>query len=514
MPDATIIGQDEDTEIHVQALVQSGRRHVDIRVWRRGPSGFAPSRSGLTLGPTDLDALQEGVADLLRASSGGTQVARVVWDDTEGRRLRAEIAPFGTRHIARLGFWQRVRSTWRAADDGLVITADRLPALQHTLNRFRPWFAATGSMEERQQAVERTRETLGRWPSPGGDWLTIEGDRAAFHPRGIRITTSLVETGGEHGVRLVQWRREESLWLPQEETLHLTATTIEALLAALETLENARFRGEMAQQDIVVGEETVRLRLAAGGTLAVEHGAGLTPVLAFPADHLLRFGRFLLQSWSFLLERLTEEEWAALEAAPFVLVEHLHDAGASRETPDRIVDMSEESKPELSRGELLAETKITVTPEQVECEVQEAVADLPEPIVEDTEPVEHPLDRRQTPRRLGETMVDEQRITFSLLDVEEPLFLMLWGDRCLAVRVDLTEELVSGLRTLYYDSLLGRRHTLTLEEARMRAGIHNQGMRVCLLLEGECEGEPTSLSIPGVEVPAFLNAIEAALAPH
>src|SRR5579864_8362104 len=113
LPDPAIISQDEQTEIHVQPVVQSGRRQLDIRVWRRGAAGFAPSRTGITLDADALRALQEGIGELLHASEGGRRAARVVWDGENGRRLRAETEPFGTRFVARLAFWQRVRDSWK-----------------------------------------------------------------------------------------------------------------------------------------------------------------------------------------------------------------------------------------------------------------------------------------------------------------------------------------------------------------------------------------------------------------
>jgi len=93
VPDPVVIGQDDQSEVHVQPAVQSGRRQLDIRVWHRGTAGMAPSRTGFTLEAVDLTALQEGIAELLQASDGARRVARVVWDSEGGRRLRAETEP-------------------------------------------------------------------------------------------------------------------------------------------------------------------------------------------------------------------------------------------------------------------------------------------------------------------------------------------------------------------------------------------------------------------------------------
>src|SRR5919202_6929100 len=101
-PDALVIGQDEDTEIRVQPVTQGGIRHLDVRIWRRGPSGFAPTRDALMLDRSDLEAVRQGIVELLEASESGRQVARIVLDSGAGRRLRAETEPFGTRYVAHL----------------------------------------------------------------------------------------------------------------------------------------------------------------------------------------------------------------------------------------------------------------------------------------------------------------------------------------------------------------------------------------------------------------------------
>src|SRR5919199_3943568 len=138
-PDPLVISQDEDTEIRVQPATQGGARHLDIRIWKRGPSGFTPTRDALMLDRADLEAVRQGIDELLEASDGGTQVARIVLDSGDGRRLRAETEPFGTRYVARFGFWQRGRDSWHPDGDGIVLSADRLSPLQTDLARYASW---------------------------------------------------------------------------------------------------------------------------------------------------------------------------------------------------------------------------------------------------------------------------------------------------------------------------------------------------------------------------------------
>lgn len=343
LPDAVVIGQDDQSEIHVQAVIQGGRRHVDTRTWRRGPAGFAPGRTGLTLGEADLATLQAGIAELLEASHGGRTVARVVWDDDHGRRLRAEIEPFGTRHVARFGFWQRVRDTWRPADDGLTLAADRLEVLRDVLDTFRLWLAEAQDDDlSGAQTLLRgpTRVPLDPWPPAGADWLTVEPDRIAFHPRHIRITCSLLEQNGHHRLLLQQWRRQDSLWLPEIKTLTLTIVDLDRLLSSLLKLAERHDGGEPESAEQIACEDgsTVRIAISAddaeirtllnpagtdreGPLLRVEWQApphagttfGFEPCLVLPASYLRWLGRTLTQSWSMLIGWLSDAERAELQ---------------------------------------------------------------------------------------------------------------------------------------------------------------------------------------------------------
>src|SRR5947209_13981172 len=102
VPDPVVIAQDEQSDVRVQPVAHGPQRYLDLRVWQHGPNGVTPSGHSLLLDSTTNAALQAGIGELLDASAEGTQVARVVWDGEDGRRLRAEIEPFGTRHVAKL----------------------------------------------------------------------------------------------------------------------------------------------------------------------------------------------------------------------------------------------------------------------------------------------------------------------------------------------------------------------------------------------------------------------------
>lgn len=475
MPEAVIIGQDEGTEIRVQALVQSGRRRLDLRVWRRGPSGFAPSRSGLILNVADLDALRKSIHDLLRASHGGTEVARIVWDD-DGRRLHAEIAPFGAHHVARFAFWQRSRNTWHAVDDGLVVSADRLHFLQQTLPRFRPWLAFPGG-EGQQDAEDAAREGSGHWPPAGADWLTVGAAQVAFHPRSIRITATLLQDAGDPQVRLNQWRKDESLWVPTDPAVDLAASAIEALLAALEALDNDRARDGGAQRDIV-SEIVLRLRANPDGELCLERRDGAAEnfeiILMFPSEHLLRFGRFLLQSWSLLADRLAEQAWAEPDEEPIILAEC--------PATDEAV---------LAGGNVSAGRETGLDQARVELEEEpEPVAVVP----------------------LGAATVGDHRLVFSRHGTSpEDTFFVEWEERSLEIPTRYCGEIVAGLRALYYDALVGHRHMLVREEVGIRVGVHNQGAALALVVEQGRGSDVCALTIPGSAVPIFLDAVETAL---
>jgi hypothetical protein len=328
-PAAVVIAQDDQTDIHVQAPQQSERRHVDIRLWRRGPEGSAPAGTGLTLYAADLDALHEAIAQLLEASRGGQQAVRIVHDVDEEKRVRAEIEPFGTHFVARLGFWQRVRDTWRPADDGLVVAAERLRAIQVALDRFQAWIHSEHSKSS-VGADLPVREALLRWPSSGADWISLEADRISFHPRGVRITCSIMEQEARHWVSVRQWRREESLWLPEPTQLALTVIDLDLVIPCLRRIADSLTEGSNPVPEEVACQDgsTLRIEIVTGQTPAIVHVNQRLPeredrVFSFesrlrvPGDDLPRFGRALAESWSLLLGWLSDEERFELQTKEF-----------------------------------------------------------------------------------------------------------------------------------------------------------------------------------------------------
>lgn len=337
-PDTVIIGQDEDSEIRVQPVTQSGSRHLDIRVWRRGPTGFAPTRDALTLDTSDLEALRQGIDELLEASEQGRQVARIVLDTGEGRRLRAETAPFGTRYVARLGFWQRARSTWRPDGDGITLAAERLPDLNDIVPEFRSWVGRTPE-EDTTSAVEIHPTIPEPWPNPGADWITLEADRVAFHPKGVRLTCSVVEEEDHHWLRVLQWRREDSIWTPEPVGLDLTVVDLDALLTSLRGILMQEETEAIAEEVTCADGSTLLIRVDSTGRdamLHIEHRPSpddrFEPRIALPAGYLPRFGRALVQGWSLLAGWLSDSERTQLQSAgrPEVTSEQPAEVGAHR----------------------------------------------------------------------------------------------------------------------------------------------------------------------------------------
>lgn len=317
-PGGLVIGQDDDSEIRVQPVTQGGVRHLDLRVWRRGPSGFAPTRDALMLDQADLDSLRRGITELLEASGGGRQVARIVLDTGDGRRLRAETEPFGTRYMAHLGFWQRARSSWRPDGDGMALFADRLSPLQGSLVRYQPWLGEEPAEEPAPPSSEPEPAREQPWPLPGADWLTVESHRVALHPRGVRITLSVEETDGRHQLSLRQWHREDSIWVPEPVAITLAPPDVDALLSCLRSaLGRADLSEELSCANgsalrLVIADETLRIDqrppAAAGASPGYEHR------LSLPAVYLPRLGRALARSWSLLVGWLSDEEREQIEA--------------------------------------------------------------------------------------------------------------------------------------------------------------------------------------------------------
>jgi hypothetical protein len=490
-----VIRQDDASELRIHAVIQSGRRQLDIRIWRRGPTGFAPSRNALTLELSDVNALHDGISELLEASGGGQQVARVVLDTSESRRLRAETEPFGTRYLARLGFWQRVRDTWRPSDDGLVLTAECLPQVRGILadSRSRLQTLEPAALEE---SVVLAPASLQRWPAPGADWITIELDRRAFHPRGIRITATVEEEDGRHRLVFRPWRRHESLWLPHESSLALRVPELDSLLTHLR-----QFADGMAAPDHSIA-------CMDGGTLRVlQQDADTGPSLlierrgedshddarlSIPLIHLPRFGRMLAQSGMLLITHLGEEERQELQR---------------REGPEIAPEIVAEALPPPEPEPEPEDAETRRTEQAAEADANDAGTEgRAEP-----EPVRDEPPKRFTP--MGEIQLGRQCIFLYLLEEHDRHLSLQWNGRSLLIPVDHVEEMLEDLRTLYYDALRGRRgHVSTVGgEPSVHMSVHNQGSTIAVVLEHELDGRQTRLAFPVAQVPTFLNTASAVM---
>ncbi|HZS94664.1 MAG TPA: hypothetical protein VFA78_07695 [Chloroflexota bacterium] len=449
LPEALVLTQDEHTDIRVQAVIQSGRRQVDIRVWRRGVGGMAPVRNGISVTVRDLDAVQTSLDRLIDAGQRQHRVTRFVSDLGEGRRLRAEIEPFGTHFSARLGFWQRVRSSWRPVDDGLVVLCDQLPAIKDTLHRFAPWLNGPDLLATRRALPP----SLDRWPVPGADWMTVDADRVALHPRGLHITA----TQEEETVVIRQWRRADSIWLPEPVSFPLTLAEIET---ALQTL--ARFEDEAT---IPLERSTLCLRREGSSVVVEERGAegDHEPRLSLSAAALPQFGRLLAESWRLLAPHLSAEEAGIAEPPRLSVAEP--------------IDVVEQRTDALERVE-----QPTAEPE-------------PAAVV--------------TP--LGEVHLTAMTYTLARRDDAGASSLGLtWHDAWLDLPPSVEEDVIASLRSLYYETLRGRRgqsRALSASPA-LRASVHNRGMQPFLVLEQEDDDHVTELTLPVGEIPAFLDAVQ------
>jgi hypothetical protein len=519
--DPVVIGQDDKTELHVQAVIQGGRRHLDIRIWRRGPTGFAPSRNAITLDAADLDALQEGIAELLEASNGGSQVARVVWDKDEGRRLRAETEPFGTRYLARLGFWQRVRDSWKPAGESLVLAADKLNPLQALLRdvrpRLEPEIVHAG---ENRAEVENAPEDDGPqvWPPPGADWITIGPDRVAFHPRGFRLTAE-VEEVGENAHRLIirQWRREDSLWLTTDEKLRLNLSDLDSVLAFLGELAgdgSSETEGMPEEQIAASGGSTIWIRVLEGDaglelnfdelrTLEGTADADYDRRLHLPAEYVPQFGRMLWQSRVMLLRRLTGEEREQL-----LSVEELQEIAERAEALVEIetVDTSPEAH-ETAPPEAQSPTD-EIEPQPAAVEQTPIVSWEP-----DSAP-EPPMTPERRAVSLGDVKLGHFHVFLFLQETEPRELTLQWEGRSLQLPAEHLEEFLSRVRDLYYDALRGRRGRAVTVGTRpaVTVSVHHHGATMYLALDQDLDGKTTHLSFPTGEVPAFLNVTETSVA--
>jgi hypothetical protein len=519
--DPVVIGQDDQTELHVQAVIQGGRRHLDIRVWRRGPTGFAPSRNALTLDAPDLDALQEGIAELLEASDGGRQVARVVWDKDEGRRLRAETEPFGAHFLARLGFWQRVRDSWKPAGEGLVLSADRLRPLQALLRDIRPRLepdvvTVAGPPESETEQEEDSRQS---WPPLGADWITIQPGRVAFHPRGFRLTAEVAEDDREaHALIFRQWKREDGLWLTNDENLRLSLIELDGVLAYVRSLIElpTEANDPTGEQIRTTAGATVWVRLipAEGGSdLCLDErppcddGTEMSfeRRLHVPATHLPRFGRMLWQSRVALIAHLSKDERDALLSA-----EDLKEVVESAQA--LAVDSGAEVSPnrdDSGSGPLKNESR---EQERVVLEEARMIAWKPDPRPRQSDQPEQP--DAPWAVSMGDLKLGHFHVFLFLQDAEPRSLTMQWEGRSLQLPADHLEDFMARVRDLYYDALRGRRGRAVTIGTRpaVTVSVHHHGTTTFLALDQEIEGKTTHLSFPTQQVPAFLNVAETALA--
>lgn len=562
-----VIAQDSQSELHIQAIVQSGRRQLDIRVWRRGPSGFAPSRSALTLELADLDALSEGIAELLEASNGGRQVARVVWDKDEGRRLRAETEPFGTRFTARFGFWQRVRDTWKPAGDGLTVAAEQLTALQDVIRTLRPRLQAPEENAPVDSETVLRQEGLRRWPNPGADWLTAEPaarfpsptgqpqvpERLTFHPRGVRITAVVEERDHEHLLVLCQWRREESLWTPEDQTLALAVPELDVLLAQLRQLADQKRPLDVPTEPIPCRDGNLVRIDAAGDSLQIQRSTNTTfdeapdgaslesgemraapdsalrdvgaeqttepadylTYLSVPIEYLPRLGRVLAQGGMMLIFNLSEAERANLQRedspaiAPAIEADAIllpleppaeWHAGEISSDAHHAIGATEWA-PDLLPGGIappLDEADTEITSSTSSQQLQELPEAVPEPPI-----------RRLSP--LGEVQLGRHLVFLYLQEEHDRHLSLQWDGYSLQIPVAEIQHTLDALRDLYYDALRGRRGQVAVPGADLHLSVHNQGSASFVALEGEYEGKIHRLSIPTGQVPSFLNAGSTAL---
>lgn len=497
-----IIGQDEQTELHVQPMIQGGRRHLDIRVWRRGPTGFSPSRSALTLNQDDLTALVRGISELLEASNDGKQVARVVWDTQEGRRLRAETEPFGTRFQARLGFWQRVRDTWRPVSDGLVLSADRLRPLQKVIQTFQPHLEEPPSDEPEHVSPALQEEALRRWPAPGADWLTAEPHRVTLHPRGLRITGTVEEVDESHVLVLRQWHRQDSLWLPHEEALTLTILELDMLLSYLSDLVESQQEGrhEMAAGEGVtiqiVLEGADEARMLCIDTRQDEDE--FRSRLRVPEQEVLRLGRMLGQCGVLLVTSLSRQEREELR-------EHEERPGAL-EIDEALLFPPEPEVPEeqeADESEPIEEMLAATGAEDV-LDTEVAEPDLDEDAATGTEP---------QPSAVGEVKLGTHRVTLWRYEQPHRTLGLQWEGWALHLPIEHASAIFAGLRGLYYEALRGRRgHVITVGTTpAVHMSVHNRGSETFLALENEMDGNIIRLSFPASEVPVFLERAETAI---
>jgi len=533
-PEPAIIGQDEQTEIRVQAATHGTQRRLDIRVWRRGAEGSTPSRTALAVEAGDLPTLQHGLQELLDSSNGGQAAARVVQDNDQGRRLRAETTPFGTRYLAKLTFWQRVRDTWRPVDDGLVLAADLLGRLQEEIKPFTEWMQETATDVPDSIGDTLACHVLNRWPTSGADWLTVEGNHVALHPRGLRITAEVVADDERHSLLVRQWARDDSLWLPNDGTINLTIIDLDGLLTVLGELADAAARGETEKTSDLICTDGSTLRISLGlgeqgafltieqhASSEAEAGTYFEPRLFAPAEHLLWLGRMLLQAGSLLAGRLTEEERLALQSRPEVsssvaAYAELPQTPAPEMSPQRYGHAHSAGTEALKRimfGTVQTSSSLVTSPattaQRLQITDEIPAVDIAHQQTEAEAEPESPL-----PVPLGEVHLGDHRVSMELRAREPRGIALCWENRTLIVPLVRMESVITVLRDLYYNALRGQRGfpLAIADEPSLTVSVHNQGTQVYFALRHEQDGVVTRLTFPAGEVPVFLDAARAALA--
>jgi hypothetical protein len=529
-PEAVVIAQDEGSEIHIQAATQAGPRHIDVRVWRKGPVGFAPSRNALTITHDDFAAVQDGIRQLLDNSGAGTTATRIVLEREEGRRLRAETEPFGMKFLAKLVFWQRVRDTWRPVDDGLVIMADQLAAVLATIGGFLPWLEHGGPGGDEHAADALQRHVSHSWPRPAADWITIESNRVVLHPLGARITFTVVERDGAHVLTLHQWRRAETLWVGSVCSFDLDLVGVDALLGRIRAIDSGTSNG---QPEEVRAGMPCRVELVDGDLLVIDaldtEGEVICRV-TIARSQIGRLGRALLLAGSLLAQSLTSEERARIEEMPEdspAVAEYEAELLPDPTTP---IPSTPLTTPYTSIREMILNTiAMPVAPSRNEAEFESARspvaragkhADDEEAAIEADEPVDDAEAEEElfepVPEYLPVTDIrlDRHRVHISVRPGDDGQFAVQWGDRSIVLPIDTLSGVISDFRDLYYDALRGRRGKPIVVGAQppVTISVLHQSTQLYFALAQDREGGGTHLSFPANEVPLFLDAAREALA--
>ncbi|GAC1512933.1 MAG: hypothetical protein NVS2B16_16690 [Chloroflexota bacterium] len=485
------------------------------------------------------DALEHGIEELLQASDGGRQVARVVWDDEHGRRLRAEVEPFGTRFVARLAFWQRARNTWRPADDGLLLSANRLVELRGVLRDFRPWLRDPDVHAALAGVIAAQQDLVHHWPVPGADWLTVETSHIAFHPRGVRITCTVSRQDDRPVVLLHQWRRDESLWLPDPAGLTFDRAGLDDCLRilaqltesddpqALRTPQTLSLADDSSARVSVSGDDNPQLCF---DQHVIPEGAdpGFEHRLSLPLEYAPRFGRALALSWSLLAALASAEERGDLVQSDALSDPAPHNypnaanAPSRAETPRPVAPDSppaQEHTPPENDVDAGAGTPTmavdpastaAVEPFRAEGQVRQTpqAAQTPDGVAD--QPAEPPLYVRLHTITLG-----PHRVALSLQGSRDrPDLTLAWSEHALHISLDALKDLLVEMRALYYDALRGRRGGMLVvgDTPATTIDIDNHGTRLYCRFSQRSGDDSFSLVFPASEVPLFLDAAEAALA--